>query len=116
MTEIMLSDDLINQLEVTSGDKLPSDASRQEIKFDAKGTLHMMCRNDDGKLIKDYPVKNTPENIITPSYYNEVKSDYNKQHEEFLKQNRKSNTILSILVITLGLLAVGAFYMLYKLN
>ena len=99
MIDIELGDDLLNQVEVTNG-PLPENTKTKNLKFDAKGTLHMMCRNDDGKLLKDISVRNTER---APSYSDEVMQEYKIEHENFVKMNRRFNIVFDIVVIAIAL-------------
>jgi hypothetical protein len=93
MIDIELGEDLLNQVEVTNG-PLPEDTKSKNIKFDAKGSLHMMCRDNDGKLLKDVPVKTTEQKA---SYSDELMREYSEQHEAFVAQNKKTNLLLCLL-------------------
>ena len=52
---IELGDDIMRQAGLS--ELRPADATQASVKFDAKGTLHVMCRDSDDKLLKDLPVK-----------------------------------------------------------
>ena len=39
------------------------DPNKAQIKFDAKGTLHVLQRGDDGQLINDYALKHIEDKI-----------------------------------------------------
>lgn len=51
---IELGDDIMRQAGLS--ELRPADATQASVKFDAKGTLHVMCRDGDDKLLKDLPV------------------------------------------------------------
>lgn len=51
---IELGDDIMRQAGLS--ELRPADATQASVKFDAKGTLHVMCHDDDDKLLKDLPV------------------------------------------------------------
>ena len=73
MTDMQLGEDLLKQIEVVRG--LPDKPySQTQVKFDAKGTLHVLYREDDGKLIRDNCI---PKTIEMPgvSREMELKSD-----------------------------------------
>jgi hypothetical protein len=108
MIDIELGDDLLNQVEVTNG-PLPEDTKTKNLKFDAKGTLHMMCRDDDGKLLKDISVRNVER---APSYSDEVMREYKTEHEELTKKNHRFNLVFNIIVIAI---AVTVLFMVFTL-
>lgn len=49
-----LGDDIMRQTGLS--ELRPVDATQASVKFDGKGTLHVMCRDGDDKLLKDLPV------------------------------------------------------------
>lgn len=92
MIDVQLNESLLRQVEVIEG-PLPEDTNKT-IDFDAKGSVHVMCRNQDGKLIKDIPVK---PKIIIDNYKDEVSRDYADRHEELLKSAKAYNKRVAIL-------------------
>lgn len=104
MIDVELGEDLLNQVEVTNG-PLPEDTRSKNIKFDAKGSLHVMCRDDDGKLLKDVPVKTTEQKS---NYNDEIMREYSEQHEEFVVKNKRTNLLLCLLIGCVTLLMIVA--------
>ena len=108
MTEMMLGEDLIKQIEQTHGG-CPEDATRS-VKFDDKGTLHLMYRDDGGKLLKNTSITNGPEKKQSGVSDDQERVDEInklKNQSSFLK---KFLTFLAIMVITSVILAAYFFY------
>jgi hypothetical protein len=89
MVNVELGEDLLNQVEITNG-SLPDNTSSRDLKFDGKGTLHMMCRDLDGKLLKDVPIKEIQQK---QSFADEVRGDYTEEHDSFVKSQKTYNRI-----------------------
>jgi hypothetical protein len=103
MIDIELGNDILKQVEVDNG-PLPENRESDSIKFDAKGTLHLMCRDTDGKLLKDVPVKTIEHQ---KQYIYEKQEDYRVEHEEFLKTSRRQNILFySLMGLVIVLLAL----------
>lgn len=97
MVEIELGDDLMSQVELTGG-KLPDDVKSKELKFDAKGTPHVMYRNDDGKLLKDTPIKQSSSMEDRVDYNAEVYNEFKSLQEINDSRGRKANVLFSLVV------------------
>lgn len=99
MVEMNLDDSVIRQLGVEPNE-------RTYVEFDAKGTLHVMERDDEGALIKDSPIteKSSP---AASSDYQEILEEY----ENMQRKNKNSvtvfNSVLVGLVVALILTFVG---------
>lgn len=100
MVEIKLSDELIKQVELTEG-TLPADTESRVFKFDDKGTAHLMCRDGDGKLLRDIPIK---EVNYTRSYKDELQEEYTLKHDEFVASNARFKMIWWIILVVLFVL------------
>ena len=101
MTELELGDDLLKQIETTSGKEL-NDGWKP--KFDSRGTLHLLKRDDDGKLLDDVPVKEVKTSI---NYVQETQRDYTSEIERLHKENKKSQLIFIGAIAFLGLCCVA---------
>lgn len=110
-TEVKLGDDLLRQINLTSGGS-PDGTTDESIKFDAKGTLHVMCRNDDGKLLKDIPVK---EVDYKRSYKDEVTEEYSAAQDAIAGELRLVNIVFGIFCsVTIGLIILAG-YLIWRL-
>lgn len=104
MTTVEFSDDIMRQIELTN--KVENDTvESKELDFDAKGTVHIMYRDADGKLLHDTPIK---EVDTTDSYYDSVVSDYRQYKESIARQTKQSRLAFIFLIITLMSLSAGA--------
>lgn len=104
MVDVTLGDDLIKQIESMSKD-VPEGASEKTLKFDAKGTPHLMYRDGEGKLLGNIPVK---EVSITPSYQDELRRDIAEY--EAKRTGNRTNKIIGLIGATLVVLMVMAIY------
>lgn len=73
--------------------------TQNQLKFDAKGTLHVMHRDLDGKLLKDIPVKSD----VIISGDNEERLEECKYIKETIK---KQNVIFNVALVGIALLLV----------
>lgn len=105
MVDFVLGDELIKQVETLAQCNITEPNTQNQLKFDAKGTLHVMHRDMDGKLLKDIPVKSDVE-LSNDSQ--ERLDECNGIREEIVRQNIKMNvviiglaalTILSVLLL-----------------
>lgn len=87
MTELELGDDLLKQIETTSGKELREGCKP---KFDSRGTLHILKRDEDGKLLDDVPIK---EIRVEKDYVQETVRNYTSDIERMHKQNQKSQLL-----------------------
>lgn len=110
MIDIELGDDLLSQVEVTNG-PLPEDTKTKNIKFDAKGTLHMMCRDDDGKLLKDVSVRNV--NTRTNDH-NAIMREYMAEHEVLAKKNKRFNLLFNVIIVAIAVVVLFMVFTLIK--
>lgn len=99
---IELGEDLMNQAGLKQ--LQPGDTSKTPLKFDAKGSVHVMCRNDDDKLLKDLTVKDVAQHSTTF----EEKDDYLKELDEINEQRKKVSVVAYVVFAMLLLLFVGA--------
>ena len=100
---IMLSPELLKAI-------APGVGSKAQLKFDDYGTLHIIDRNEDGSIRKDYYA----EKIIETESYS-----YLSKKEELSKVREKKNyyrTIYIFVLILLGLLTFSAVYFIYLLR
>lgn len=104
--EISLGDDLMAQVELTGG-KLPDDVSSKSLKFDAKGTPHVMYRDEDGKLLKDTPIRSSAIIEEKFSATQEVLQEATKLHEDNSRMYKKTNIIFYAFI---GMIALSLGY------
>jgi len=106
---IELGEDLMNQTGLSQ--LKPDDTSMASLKFDAKGSAHVMCYNDD-KLLKNLTVKDIPQASATF----EQKYDYEKELEDIRKNSKKINVAITTLMCVLVLLFGLTFVLLYMIQ
>lgn len=104
--DIKLGEDLMNQAGLTQ--LQPEDTTMSILKFDARGSVHVMCRDDEEKLLKDLTVKD----MVQTSTVFEQNDDYTEELEAIRKSNRKVSIIASVVIIVLILLVLGSIAML----
>jgi len=109
MVNMELGEDLIKQLEVTSSTNLINEDSTNQVKFDAKGTLHIMNHDSNGKLLKDIPVKEIKN---TTSYIDELRAEYLSKS---LRTN-SNNKLLYVLLAIMGILTIMSMHIINLLT
>lgn len=104
MTTVELSDDIMRQLELING--APTDnVYSKELDFDAKGTVHVMYRDADDKLLHDTPMK---EVKIEESYNEAAQLDFNKYKENVIKHRKRTTFAIVFLSVMLASLVACA--------
>lgn len=106
---IELGEDLMNQTGLKQ--LQPDDTSTASLKFDARGSAHVMCYDDD-KLLKNLTVKD----ITQASTTFEQKDDYEKELDDIRKNSKRINTAIYALVCVLVLLFGVTFVLLYMMQ
>lgn len=106
---IELGEDLMNQTGLKQ--LQPDDTSMASLKFDARGSAHVMCY-DDGKLLKNLTVKDIPQASATF----EQKYDYEKELEDIRKNSKKINAAIGMLMCVLVLLFGVTFVLLFMMQ
>lgn len=84
MVELGLDESIVRELENLSND-VPGEATNKTLKFDAKGTPHLMYRDEEGKLLGNVPIK---EVSVKTSYEEEIRRDI----EEYRESRKVSGT------------------------
>lgn len=102
MVNVELGDEMITQIEALSGAPSEEYHSRS-LKFDGKGTMHVMYRDGDDKLVHDTAIK-TME--IDASYKDELQKDLDTHGSQLVAQSKRLNKIFIFFMIMLGLLTV----------
>lgn len=102
---IELGEDLMNQTGLKQ--LQPDDTSMASLKFDARGSAHVMCYDDD-KLLKNLTVKDIPQASATF----EQQYDYEKELEDIRKNSKKINAAIGMLLYVLVLLLFGVTFVL----
>lgn len=99
------SEELLTNLMAHTRVKLDSGDTNITTKFDSKGTLHIISRADDGKLLKDVP--------ISESNKIEVKKDLENGKDDYILQKietlHKHNVITNIIFYVLLAVLIGGF-------
>lgn len=102
MVDIELGEDLMAQVELTGG-KLPDDVKSKQLKFDDRGTPHVIYRNDDGKLLKDTPIKQKPTIEEKVDYNAEVYNEFRSMQEINSSRSKRVNIIFNLVLCTIAL-------------
>lgn len=90
----------------------PADSAEAKIKFDAKGSVHVMCRNEDGKLLKDIPVKElAAENTSIEDYYERM-----NELDALRRANAGSKLIGYLFGAGIIALLILCIVLIYKMN
>lgn len=95
---IELGDDLMRQTGLSQ--LKPDDTAMSSLDFDARGSVHVMCRDEVDKLLKDLTVKD-----IQPA--DTIKSntlDYSQEINELRASRKKANVVMYVVVGVLVLL------------
>lgn len=99
------SEELLTNIMAHTRVKLDSNDINITTKFDSKGTLHIISRADDGKLLKDVP--------ISESNKIEVKKDLENGKDNYVLQKvetlHKRNVITNIIFYILLTVIIGGF-------
>lgn len=106
---IELGEDLMNQTGLKQ--LQPEDTSMASLKFDARGSAHVMCYDND-KLLKNLTVKD----ITQASTTFEQKYDYEKELEGIMKTSKRINTVIYLLACVLIVLFGVTFVLLYMMQ
>lgn len=104
MVDVTLGEDLIKQLEITNTD-VPIDAASKTLKFDAKGTPHLMYRDGEGKLLGNIPVK---ELHMENSYRDELRRDIAEYEEK--RTGNRTNKMFNFICVGLVVLVIMSMY------
>ena len=114
MVEPMLGDELLEQIQSTSGVDLKEESTSASLKFDDKGSLHILKRDADGKLLEDIPVK---EITYEPSHGDELRRDYLEAKEASRHQRSIVKALVYGTYILIGLgmiLTAGVIFAIVK--
>lgn len=108
MIDIQLDDSIVKHLESINGK--PENASSNSLKFDAKGTPHVLYRNEEGKLLQDTVIKSSPKLDEQQSYEADLRMDLEKlRRENYEYRGRKVNKLL---LFGFGVMLLLTFYFL----
>ena len=89
--EMEFSEELLQNLMYYSPVKLTEEDKNVTVKFDSYGTIHIMSRDDEGRLLKDIPLKEN--NVMKKNLDSDKGNDYLMQRIQTL---RRQNTITQI--------------------
>lgn len=89
------SDELLQNILCYSPVKFTEEDKNVSVKFDSSGTLHIMSRDGDGKLLKDIPL--TEKNVAKKNLESDTGNDYIMQKVQTL---RRQNIISQICFYT----------------
>lgn len=107
---IGLGEDLMNQTGLKQ--LQPEDTSMASLKFDARGSAHIMCKDGDDKLLKDLTVKD----ITQASTTFEQRCDLEEELDDIRKNSKKINTVIYVVMCILALLFGVTFVLLYMMQ
>lgn len=102
MINVELGDEMLTQIEALSGAPTEEYNSRS-LKFDGKGTMHVMYRDGDDKLVHDTAIK-TME--IETSYKDELRHEQDTYGSKLIAQSKRLNRIFIFFMAMLGALLV----------
>lgn len=102
MVEVEFGEPMIKQIEAISG---KPDGSLKDplLKFDDKGSVHLMYHDDEGELKHDTKIVTT-EN--TPSYKQELEQEVRLAQDSIVKQSKRLNKIFDIFVALLIIMTI----------
>lgn len=103
--QLEFGDELMRQIGVVSA--LPDNMDSKDIKFDAKGSVHVMCRDGDGKLLKDVPIN---DKLCKKIDHGEERDQMLTMQEETKMRARMYNRMFIIIVILLVIILCLAVY------
>ena len=89
----------------------PEDTTDSSVKFDTKGSLHIMCRNEDGKLLKDIPINNELKKLNNDDY-NSILTEV----DAIKKSNKRSRIVFNSIVAGITILLLLCLVVLSKLG
>lgn len=101
MIDIELGEELLRQ---TGSIIEPEGTESKSLKFDAKGTPHILYRDGDGKLLKDTPIK--------PNSVNEEKVNSTKEMYEEIGEMKEENLRL----VHHNRITAGVIFLLFVLS
>lgn len=107
--EVKFSDELLEQIDNLSGVVSPENTATRLIDFDEKGTVHIMSRDGEGKLLQDVPIKEIKPGSEEDSLYNAAVEEWRKKqehNEQVRKRERVFYACLIILCVALALLVL----------
>lgn len=85
------------------------DPEKAQIKFDDKGTLHVLHRGDNGQLVKDYALNHIEESIKEDN--GPSKSD---RLNELRNKNKMWRRLFRVMLLSVGSLIIPCLYILNK--
>lgn len=103
MIECQLSDKLQQDILTMTGHTVKDDVDNQILKFDDRGTLHILGYDKEGKRIDDCALKNSSVSYV-PEERNLEKS-LSEAKDKTLLSKRKSN-IANVFLILLGVITI----------
>ena len=99
MVDIELGEDLLRQ---TGSISEPEGTESKSLKFDAKGTPHILYRDNDGKLLRDTPIKpnkvNEEKINSTKEMYEEI-GEIKEENLHLVHKNRITGSMLLLLFV-----------------
>ena len=102
MINLEFGDEILSQVETIAEKPLPDGTSSKDIKFDAKGTPHIMARDGEGKLLHDYPITESKWSSEGDSL--QTANIKNEELALLIKQNKTANMWWSFLLAGVGIL------------
>lgn len=96
--EVKFSDELAQQINTLSGVVSPDNTVSESIDFDAKGTVHVMRRNQDGKLLQDVPIKELQHDTKLKSSYNELIEEWREKQVRNEAMRKREKVLYACLI------------------
>lgn len=110
--EIKLSDTLLEQIDSLSKSSNPEGTVTRVLDFDEKGTVHIMNRDGDGKLLKDTPIRMLHVVGDEGSLYDDAMEEYRKKQDH----NEHVRKWLKVFYACLIFLCVAVFVFYIKMR
>ena len=94
VTELQLNEDLISIAE-GNNKKLPKEFDSRQIKFDPKGSLNILYRNEEGKFLGNTVITQKSNNTYSD------KVQIVEEVEELVQTNKQSNILFTVICVSL---------------
>lgn len=100
--ELMLSEELLSQVDSISNSSKPNGVDKSLLDFDDNGNVHIRKRDNDGKLLEDIGIKENVTAAEKKSYYEEI-------YEEYVSIIKKKDRTANRINFFLGAVLIMAF-------
>lgn len=106
MINIELSDSLQRDLTEMMGHNVKDDVRERHLKFDDRGTLHVLGYDEEGKRIDDLAVRETKFHAVERAFSTESFEEAKAK----TAQTKQVATIANVLLIVVGIITLGCLY------